>query len=373
MNIKLQITRSNEAGAGVVRVLLIITTTLLLIALVGSASIKRIGPDEIGLHVVNLGSEKGLEKKDYDAGFYRSIFLVESWVTLPRSVQKITFTARPDLRGPDDGPAIEAKTLDGDRVTVEASALVRIADGKGHSVYENLGSGNSFRARSRDVIGPSIAAAFATINTEEIYVAARRRATIEKLESETLRQKLASWNIELVKVSVLEVKYDPKYEAQLQRQKVATQRKLLEESTKTQAIETGRKNLIVQTTQNEVEKLKNDLKNKKDTLISENKKAISAEDAAGDIAKGKIEADALRYSLEKSAEGIKARKEAEAYSVRLYKDALGDNGNNVVAYQAALNFPVKNVTMPSSGIDWFSPLALAQKLGAMVAAGAGAR
>jgi hypothetical protein len=47
---------------------------------------------------------------------------------------------------------------------------------------------------------------------------------------------------------------------------------------------------------------------------------------------------------------------------------MGETGQNYVAYIAAQNFPVKSVLMPSLGIDWFSPMSLAQFVGA--AAGA---
>ena len=34
-------------------------------------------PDEIGIRVVNVGSDKGLVKKDFDAGFYRNLWLLK--------------------------------------------------------------------------------------------------------------------------------------------------------------------------------------------------------------------------------------------------------------------------------------------------------
>jgi hypothetical protein len=349
-----------------IRFILKLLGGLLVLALLVSASIRRIGPDEIGLHIVNVGSEKGLEAVDYDAGFYRSIWLVETWDTLPRSVQKITFTNRTDLRGPDDQPAIEAKTLDGDRVTVEATILFRIEQGKGHNVYQNAGPGDAFRRLARDVSSPLIAQCFATLNTQHIYDMEKRRAAFDKLQSVTLKNELGARNIELVQVAIMEVTYDPKYEEQLERQKVATQKTLLETSQQKQAKEQGLKNKIVQETQNKTQELRGNLKNEKTRLEAENKKQIAQLDSEWQRRVGEIQAEVTLYEKTAEARGVQAKKEAEAYAVKLQKEALGQNGNNVVAYLAAQNFPVKNVTMPSYGIDWFSPLSIAQRLGAMV-------
>ncbi|MFN0206510.1 MAG: SPFH domain-containing protein [Planctomycetota bacterium] len=346
---------------------------LLLIALVVSACIRRIGPDEIGLHIMNIGSEKGLEPKDYDAGFYRSIWLVERWDTLPRSIQKVSYTNRIDLRGPDDQPAIEAKTLDGDRVTVEATIHFRVATGKGHSVYQSAGPGDAFKRLARDVSSPLISAAFATLGTQQIYDKEKRGAVYAKLESDTLRGELEARGLELIRVSILEVTYDPNFEIQFERQKVATQKTLLEKSQKKQAEEQGLKNSIVQEAANEVAKLKIELANEKKTREAQNKLDIGAEDAAWAREAGRIIGEWTTYQKTAEAKGIQAKKEAEAYAVLLQKEAFGDNGSNLVAYHAAQNFSVKNVTMSSLGIDWFSPASIAEKLGAIINAAAGAQ
>lgn len=347
-----------------IRFTILFVSGLLIIALVVSACIKRIAPDEIGIHIMNTGG--GLDKNDYDAGFYRSIWLLETWDTLPRSVQKVSFTNRPDLRGPDDAPAIEAKTADGDRVTVEATVLFRIAPGKGHLVYERVGRGDAFKRLARDLAKPPIVTAFAKLNTQYIYGAASRRATYNDMRDRSLREGLATNGLELVEVSIMEVTYDPKYEAQLERLKVATQKTLLEKSQQSLVKEEGEKKKIIQETDNIVQQLKTELLNTKKTRKAENDLAVAKIDAEWTRTVATKEAGWKQYRGEKEAQGTQAKKEAEAVAVQLQKDAYGENGANVVAYQAAINFPVRNVTMPSFGIDWFSPLAIAQRLGGVL-------
>ncbi|MBI3817972.1 MAG: hypothetical protein HY286_04715 [Planctomycetes bacterium] len=347
---------------------LIFFGAVLLAALVVSACIRRIAPDEIGMHTTSnlLWIRGGLDPQDYDAGFYRSIWPFERWETLPRSTQRIAFTNRPDLRGPNDAAAIEAKTLDGDRVTIEAAVLVKIAPGKGHIVFEKVGAGDALRALARDLAKPPIVTVFGTLKTQDIYNAEVRRKAYQSLTTTTLTQLLASNGLELVDVSIMEVTYDPQYEAQLQRQKESTQKTLLEVSQQKLVTEEGEKKKLMQGTDNEVQDLKTQLLNKKLTLKAINDMAIAVLDAESLKRVGEIEADAKQYRGEKEAMGIQANKEAEANAVQLQKDAYGENGANVVAYLAAQNFSVKSVTMPSFGIDWFSPLSIAQHMGAVL-------
>lgn len=353
-----------------IRFTLLFTGALLIFALIVSACIKRVSPDEIGIHISNkiflLNSQGGLDRADYDAGFYRSIWGLESWDTLPRSAQRIAFTNRIDLRGPEDSPAIDAKTSEGDTLTIEATVLFRIAQGKGHLVYEKFGGGDRFRRLARDLAKPQIVTAFGTLKTQEIYDKEKRQAVYKKLESQALRESFEANNFELISVAIMEVSYDPQYEIQLQRKKVATQNELLAKSRTKLAEEEGKKKKIIQETDNEVQKLKIKLSNEKETRKADNDLAVAEIDAAGIREAGEIEREYQTYKGQKEAQGIEAKKSADAYAVQKQKEAYGENGANVVAYIAAKNFPVRSVTMPSFGLDWFNPMAIAQRMGQIV-------
>ena len=120
-----------------------------LVGFLGAANCKRIAPDEIGIRTIS--GSTGLMHEDYDAGFYRAIWLVDLWETLPRSVQKVSFTDRSDLRGPTDASMVEAKTIDGDSVSIEASVLFRIQEGQGHVVYEQARTTEGFLRLARSL------------------------------------------------------------------------------------------------------------------------------------------------------------------------------------------------------------------------------
>lgn len=352
--------RAGFGIAGNLWTLVLVSAVVLALA----ASIRRIAPDEIGIRIVNSPFGEGLVAKDFDAGFYRNIFLVESWDTLPRSVQRVVFTNRVDLRGPEDLPSIEAKTRDGDRITVEATVLFRIPDGRGHVVYQDSGRGDAFKRVARDIAGAEIPAAFATLATERIYDKEARRDAYAQLES-TLREKLARLrHLELVKILITEVTFDPKYEEQLERKKVAKQREQLETSQKNRVVELNKKLAIIQETDNKVKKIQNDNRATVTTLVAENTREVERIRAEGTRSVGDIEASAKGYKAVKEAEATQLVREAEAYALAKQRAAMGDQGQNYVAYTAAQNFPVKSVVMPSIGIDWFSPMSLARFVGA---------
>lgn len=341
---------------------------ILVLALLAAASIRRIAPDEIGIRIVNLGPGKGLVKQDFDAGFYRNIWLLESWDTLPRSVQRVSFTNRADLRGPDDLPAIEAKTKDGDRIVIEATVLFRILAGKGHVVYQDSGKGDAFKRVARDIAGAEIPAAFAVLGTEKIYDETERRRAYDQL-TQSLGTRLANLrNLELVNVAITEVSYDPKYEEQLERKKLADQKKLLENSLTIKATELGKKNATIQETDNKVKGIQNTTQNEVKRLNATNAKAIEVVRAEATRESGRIKSEGTQYRALKDAEGYQAVREADAYAIQRQREALGDHGENYVAYVTAQNFPVKQVIMPSVGIDWLSPLSLARFAGALVEA-----
>jgi hypothetical protein len=222
------------------------------------------------------------------------------------------------------------------------------------------------------VAGAEIPLAFASLATEKIYVAAQRREVYDALET-GLREKLMRLrNIEVVRVLVSEISFDPTYEAQLERKKVADQNKLLQDSQKLLKTQIGIKNQIVQETDDKVKKITSDNNNEIKTKNAENLAAVEAINAEAARQDGKIRGETKEYAGAKEAEGVKAVREAEAFAVQRQREAIGENGENYVAYVAAQNFPVKSVVMPSVGIDWFSPHSLARFVGAAMSA-AGAR
>lgn len=329
---------------------------------------RRIPPDAIGIRTMNVGGQQGVLPNDFDAGLYRSLWLYESWDTLPRSVQRIHFTNRSELRTPDDASAIGARTRDGDSVTVEAVVLFRIAEGKGHVVYRDSGPGDGFKQRARELAGPQIASAFATLRTEEIYKADERRKAYAKLVEDLRAKLLVQKYLDLIDVAITNVTYEPKYEEQLEKRKINDQKTELEKSLRERAVQQGVKDSIVQQTDNLVKRIQNELKNSVSNIEAANKKAIAAIDAEAHRAAEQIKADANYYRAKMEAEGSQAVGEAEAYAVDLQNKALGSSGQNWVAYQAALAFPVRSVQMSSLGIDWFNPISIAERLGAAIKA-----
>ncbi len=329
----------------------------------GAANCKRVAPDEIGIRTIS--GSKGLVRQDYDAGFYRAIWLVDLWETLPRSVQKVSFTDRSDLRGPNDAAMVEAKTIDGDSVSIEASVLFRIQEGQGHVVYEQARTTEGFLRLARSLASQDFPVAFATLRTEQIYDAEARREAYGKLE-ENLRRKFAQNHIDLVDIAITGVTFDPKYEEQLEKKKVATQKTELEKSQLRREEETGIKNGIIQKTDNLVKEIDNDLRNQKVEIEANTKKETETIDAEARRIAATKRAQALEHRALAEAAGSQAVKEAEAYSVERKKAAIAGDAANWIAYLAAQNFPVRSVQMPSVGIDWFNPYALSRQVGALL-------
>lgn len=355
------------------RRLLVLLVAAALLGFGAAASCRRIPPDHIGVRVLNVGGDttKGLVPQDFDAGFYRSIWLWERWDTLPRAVQKVSFTDLTDQRGSLDGPSISAKTKDGDSVSVEASILVRIAEGKGHVVYVDSGPGENFIRLARDLSAPEIANTVATMRTEDIYDKKRRREAVTSLYERLRTKLLTQKSLELVSVELTEVRFDAKYEEQLRKKKVNSENKRLEVSLQEKATQGGERDKIIQTTDNLVKEIQNRLKNKQsDISVNTLKRKQEIESEALKKAETR-KAEALQAKLGMAAEGSQKLKEAEAYAADLQRRALEPDQGNYVAYVTAQNFPVKSVTMPSVGVDWLSPIRLAAQAGAFLqAAGA---
>ncbi|HKD99498.1 MAG TPA: SPFH domain-containing protein, partial [Planctomycetota bacterium] len=305
-------------------------TTLAVLVLLSfgiGASCRRIAPDEIGLRTLNVGGERGLVPKDFDAGFYRAIWLVEQWETLPRSVQRVLYTSRPDLRGADDWTPIEAKTLDGDSVTIEATILFRIADGKGFEVYRSSGPGDTFKRRARDLASPLIAQALAMLHTEDLYDQRKRNASMKAMEDDLRGSFRSLQSLDLVDFSITGITFDSKYEEELEKKKVATQKKLLATSQTSLNEEEGVKNQIVQETENKVKLIQNELANR--TLEIQTNATREVERILNE-AKAKaaaIEAEATIYAGDLKKKSEQELREADAYVLDLQRKAVGGNPN----------------------------------------------
>lgn len=328
-----------------------------------TAACARVGPDEVGVRTRNVAPGKGIVPEDQGPGYYRFLWPLDSWQRFPSTVQSIRFGHRPHRRVADDGPPLEVTSADGDRVTVSAEVMFRIADGSAHRVLQDSGSGARYREVARGLALDAARALLGRLRTEDFYNVSRREEVRAEMRV-LLAQRLASRHMELVDFLLDTIEFAPDYEGLIRTKKVADQQVELERARSRAAEETGKVALVRTMTDVRLQALQREadiemMKRRTDT----------------DLQIAGLNADAEKYATErmadgflvqglKEAAGIRATRAAEAESLRLKNEALtGDGARNLVAQETVLGLNLPDMVISSDGYPWLSPHEMVETFG----------
>lgn len=329
----------------------------------------KINPDEIGVRTVNFGPSQGIVQKDYAPGYHRYLWPLDSWHRFPRTVQRIQFMQEGAVFLGQVAPTERRSPLlitssDGDRVTMNAEVIFRIADGRANFVLQDSGPGERMLSVVRNLTVDEALKVFGKLQTESFYEPEYREAAREDINN-LLRERLAQRGIELVNFLVISIRFDPRYEALIQQKKIADQTVELEQSRERAAEERAKVEMIRQETQILLQQIERETEAQITQLRSETDLAIAEINSEAQLVNKRLRADADLFREQKRAEGQRLLKAAEAEGTKRLNAALtGDGGRNLAALEAARNLQLVDVVFPSLGFDWFNPNEMATHLGA---------
>ncbi|RJP25921.1 MAG: hypothetical protein C4527_16390 [Candidatus Omnitrophota bacterium] len=338
---------------------------LLIVVGITAQGCVRINPDEIGVKTVNLGEGKGIVAHDYEPGYHRYLWPLDSWHRFPRTVLKMEFL-KTSIRTAESGEGpLVVTSADGDRVTMNAEVFYRIAEGMAHRVLQDSGMGANYVNIVKTLSIDAARAIFGQLKTEDFYHS-EKREQIRMKANAMLRERLILRGIDLVDFLVISLEFDPAYEELIKQKKIADQMVSLEISKALAAEEQGNVNMIKQETLVKLKTIEKETESEIVNLQSETDLQIAVLLSESRKYTEQQKADADLYRQQKQAEGMRLLKSAEAEGTRRMNEALvGAGGRNLAALEAAKRIQLGEIAFPSIGFEWFNPGEMAIRLGAV--------
>lgn len=302
-----------------------------------SCSSVYVGPAEIGIRQVNLGSGSGIHKEPLRTGVHFVVPGYERVHIFPTELQSLDKTARSEHSQHEHGRTTEAihiQTSDGYQVTVDASILYRIRDP--YLVITKVGPGKLYED---SLVIPrsdqALRKALGELNSEEFYQGPKRLLQT-KQAFEALKPELEQKGIELVKILVRRITYDQAYQHQIEQRKIQDQVVFKNHAEQAAAKEDAHKRQV----------------------ISAGQAAIRVELEKGKREVAQILADADLYRRQRAAEGDLLVKTAQAQGTELENRALEGAGAQSMVGQRLADVlkGIKVVIVPSTGQGGTNPL-----------------
>lgn len=327
------------------------------------AGCTRINPDEIGVRSVNFGSKGGIVPKDYEPGYHRFLWPLDSWHRFPSTVQSLAFVKDGGRGSGPDGP-LQISSGDGDRVTIDAEVFFQIKPNHANRVLQDSGPGERYLDVVRGLSQDAARAVFGRIGTEQFYDQASRQQALDDA-TELLSQRLDERGIMLVDLLVSSVAFDSNYEKLIKQKKIADQRVELELAKSRAAEERGRVEKLRAETNVKVQKVDREKEARLTAMRTDTDMQIAAMRSEAQKYVSQRTADADLYHAHRVAEGKRLVGLAEADGSRRKNEALaGDGSRNLVALEALRNINLGDVSFPSIGYEWFNPFDMAGRVGA---------
>ena len=304
----------------------------LLAALLTGCVPRSTGPTEVGVRTVkfSLFGGKGVENKAYPPGAtYFFAPFINDWHTFDTRLNTLDMTglaSRGDRMGKDD---LLFKTVDGNDISLDIVVSWRIDPDKAPDILQRVATNMDelkdnvirtvTRSKPRDIFGE--------LETEDFYLADKRSEKAEEVKKE-LNKILEPLGVVVERVGTSDYRFNPEYQQAIEDRKVAQQR---------------------------VEKAKST------TRATEQEYLAKMEEAKGDVAKmraeadglfeqAKIKADAAFKQEEKRAEAIRAEGQADAAGIRKMNEALsGSGGESVVKLAVAEAIQGKKIMLVPMG------------------------
>ncbi len=253
-------------------------------------------------------------------------------------------TRRGDRAGEDD---IRIKTKDGSDVYVDVKVQYRIIPEAADLVAATSGPGDAFKQKwARDYSRTIVRNYLGELTTEEFYDSSKRDAKLV-LAQNSMNERLNRFGIKIDNIVIPQrPRFYAAYEEMIKNKKGADQA-VLEEQSKALAAKQKQNTMIVQETNRKnvaVEQFSGEMQQKLIQIKADAERGRKAADAY--YQKVTINATANLYELEKSAEGILAKRTAEANGIRELNNALSAPGGRTMV---KLEYARKLANMTFSG------------------------
>ena len=263
---------------------------------------------EVGVRTIkfSLAGKKGVQQEIYQpGGTYFFVPIINDWQTFDTRLFNLEMTAsmqRGDRPGQDD---LVFKTVDGNDIGLDVIISYRIDPKKAPMILQNVAKNDEelkenivrtvARSKPRDIFGG--------LKTEEFYIAEKRSAKAEEAKI-ILNEILEPYGVIVERVGTRDYRFNPAYEAAIQDKMVAEQ---------------------------------NAAKFRSETKAVQEEYLMKVEEAKGDIAKvkaeadgeferAKIQVDAYFIQQQRIAQAIEAEGKAEAEGIRKMNEALSGSG-----------------------------------------------
>ncbi len=306
-----------------------------------SCSSVYIGPAQIGVRQVSYGANSGIRKELLATGIHLVISGYERVHLFSTDLQTLNMSGLSEqVLGGRKTDVINIQTSDGYRVTVDATILYRIRDP--YLTITQVGPGKLYEV---SVVIPradkALRKALGELNSEEFYQGPKRIQQT-KIAFDQLQPEFQAKGIELVKILVRKISYDPAYQQQIEQRKIQDQMVFRNRAEGAAAREEAHKREIISTGQ----------------------ALVKVELEKGSRDRAQILADANLYQRSKAAEGDLLVKTALAQGTELENRALEGTGAASLVGQRMADVlkGIKVIIVPSSGAGATNPLNVADVL-----------
>lgn len=347
-----------------------VAAVLIVVIILGGWSLlktltKFVPVGQVGVRVqqYNVFGSKGVVEQDFGPGWRRDLGPIDSWVLYDSTVHTLEMTKSPthgSAVGRDD---VKVQSVDGNAISLDVTVKYRIMPGKAHLLYRDTGRGTKYLTVVRNQAENACMGHFGQMKTEDFYDPAIKRKTAATVK-QVLQEKLAGRYIEVIEILIRDVEFDPRYEQEIRRKKLADQEVELNKSMGKAEQMRGKTQVI------EAETLK--LVN---IIVKEKEAELIRMQAETDLEITKIKAGYDKYTTEKQADAdvIVAQKEAEGHRLVKTAEAKGEDlrnkalqgagGSVIVALEAAKNLNLTDVTISTMDVDLLDINGMAEKLG----------
>lgn len=328
--------------------------------------------------------DKGVVEEDFGPGWHRNLPLLDTWNVFDATVQTTEFTTDEERKetkkiysflsstsrkyldaSPIGGPGqVELKSKDGYTVRLDVTVKYRVSPGEVHKLYQELGSEARYKGIVRDQVQKTIRDVFGTMLTEQFYdPEVRRLKTADAMTQ--LSTSLDANSIDLIKILIRDIAFDPSYERKILDKKLADQDVELNKSRALAEEKKGETNRIAAETEAKVRVIEQELIAKQLTMKADTDKEIAQLNADARLAAAKLTANADLYKAELEAKGTLLEREASAKGEKLKAAALNTpGGENLVAFELVEQLNLGDITVSTQTNDFLDVEAVLQKVGA---------
>lgn len=325
------------------------------VGLVLRALTIKIPPGQTG--VLNAEWTRGLVEEDYGPGFHWDIGPLHTWIRFDTTVQTFNMSMKED-----EGP-LQVKSADGATVAIDVTVKYRIKPGRTWKVLKDNGPGEAYKIKVRNEAINVLRRELGALQTEAFYDPVIRQTRAAQMEK-ALSERLASLDIELIKILIRDLKFDEAFEVRIREKSLAQQDVELNQARTEAAKERGKTNDIIAQTKAKVVVIDQEKEKTLIALRATNDKTIAQIRADANKKEIETRSDADLFAAQMRAQGELEVRRAEAEAERMRRESLAIAGADVyVALELAKSLNLGELTISTQMVDPLDIEGMMKRLG----------